>query len=107
MKNEKMPIQHKGRRVLLHLVEKVEHELQKLIVDKQIIHLEKCPDDLFISPVVITVKKDKSIKIALDSKQLNKAIHKNKYQMQRIDHLTDSLAMQIASNKNKEGPWWF
>ena len=27
--------------------------------------------------------------------------------MQSIDHLTDSLGMQIASNKNKEGPWWF
>ena len=88
-------------------MEKVEHELKKLIEDKQIIRLEKCSDDLFISPVVITVQNDKSIKIALDSKQLNKAIHKNKYQMQSIDHLTDSLAMQIASNKNKEGPWWF
>ena len=76
MKQEKTPTQHKGRRVPLHLVEKVENELQKLIEDKQIIRLEKCPDDLFISPVVITVKKDKSIKIALDSKELNKAIHK-------------------------------
>ena len=85
----------------------MENELQKLIEDKQIIRLEKCPDDLYISPVVITVKRDKSIKIALDSKELNKAIHKNKYQMQSIDHLTDSLAMQIASNKNNEGPWWF
>ena len=85
----------------------MENELQKLIEDKQIIRLEKCPDDLYISPVVITVKKDKSIKIALDSKELNKAIHKNKYQMQSIEHLTDSLAMQIASNKNNEGPWWF
>ena len=27
--------------------------------------------------------------------------------MQSIDHLTDSLAMQIASDKKKEGPWWF
>ena len=107
MKKEKTPTHHKGRRVTLHLIEKVEHELQKLIEDNQIIHLEKCPDDLFISPVVITVKKDKSIKIALDSKELNKAIHKSKYQMQSIDHLTDSLAMQIASNKKKEGPWWF
>ena len=34
-----MPTQHKGRRVPLHLVEKVEHELQKLIEDKQIIRL--------------------------------------------------------------------
>ena len=107
MKQEKTPTQHKGRRVPLHLVEKVENELQKLIEDKLIIRLEKCPDDLFISPVVITVKKDKSLKIALDSKELNNAIHKNKYQMQSIDHLTDSLAMQIASNKNNEGPWWF
>ena len=91
MKKEKTPTQHKGRRVPLHLVEKVEHELQKLIEDKQIIRLEKCPDDLLISPVVIKVKKEKSIKIALDSKQLNKAIHKYKYQMQSIDHLSESL----------------
>ena len=107
LKKEKTPTQHKGRRVPLHLVEKVENELQKLIEDNQIIRLEKWPDDLFISPVVIMVKKDKSIKIALDTKELNKAIHKNKYQTQSIDHLTDSLAMKITSNKNKEGPWWF
>ena len=44
--------------------------------DKQIIRLEKCPDDVYISPVVITVKKDKSVKLALDSKKLNKAIQK-------------------------------
>ena len=106
MKKEKTPTQHKGRRVPLHLVEKVEMELQKLIDDNQIIRFEKCPDDLLISPVAITVKKDKSIKIALDSKELNEAIHKNKYQMQSIDHLTDSLAMQISANKLNEGPWW-
>ena len=107
MKKEKTPTLHKGRRVPLHRVEKIKHELQKLIEDKQIIRLEKCPDDFFISPVVITFKKDKSIKIALDSKQLNKATHKNKYQLQSIDHLTELLAMQTASNKNKESPCWF
>ena len=80
--------------------------MQQLIDDNQIIRLEKCPDDLFISPVVISVKKDKSIKIALDSKKLNKAIHKNKYQMQSIEHLTDSLAMHISANKSTEGPWF-
>ena len=41
--------------------------------------LEICSDDFYISPIVITVKKDKSIKLALDSKTINKAIHKNKY----------------------------
>ena len=39
-----------------------------------------------MSPVVITVKKDKSVEIALESKELNDAIHKTKYQMQSIDH---------------------
>ena len=63
------PSQHKGRRVPLHLIEKVENELNKLNRDGQIIKLAKRPDDLFISPVVITVKKDKSVKIALDSKK--------------------------------------
>ena len=60
------------------------------------------PQWLFISPVVITVKKDKSVKIALDSKEKNRAIHKNKYQMQSIDHLTESLALHISNNKHNE-----
>ena len=41
LKKEKIPTQHKGRRAHLHLVEKVENELQKLIEDNQIIRLEK------------------------------------------------------------------
>ena len=45
LKKEKTPTQHKGRRVPLHLVEKVEKELPKRIDDNQIIRLEKCPDD--------------------------------------------------------------
>ena len=73
------PTQHKCRRVPLHLLERVEQVLEKLIEDKQIMRLEKCSDEYFISPGVITVKKDKSVKIALDSKKLNDAIHKNKY----------------------------
>ena len=62
------PCQHKGRRVPLHLLDKVEQELQKFIDEKQIIKLDKCSDELFISPVVIKVKKDKTVKIALYSK---------------------------------------
>ena len=85
----------------------MELELKKLIDDGQIIKLEKCPDDLFISPVVITVKKDKSVKIALDSKTLNDAIHKNKYQMQSIDHLIDSVAVYISERRNLPGKYLF
>ena len=97
----------KRRRVPLHLLEKVEIELDKLNQNKQITRLDKCPDDRFVSPVVITVKKDKSVKLALDSKKLNKAIHKNKYQMQSIDHLVDAVAHYSSQRKNSPGIFWF
>ena len=107
MKENFKPIQQKGRRVSLHLLDKVEAELEKLIQDKQIIRLDKCSDEHFISPVVLTVKHDKSVKIALDSKKLNDAIHKNKYQMQSIDHLIDEVANHISERKQNPGQFYF
>ena len=101
------PTQHKGRRVPLHLLERVEQDLEKLIEDKQITRLEKCSDEYFISPVVITVKKDKSVKLALDSKELNDAIHKNKYQMQSIDYLIDAVANYISERSMEQGTLYF
>ena len=97
------PTQQKGRRVPLHFIDKVENELKKLIDDKQIIKLEKRSDEYFLSPVVITVKNDNTIKIALDSKELNDAIHKNKYQMQSINHLKDTISKNKRTKKNKTG----
>ena len=107
MKENFKPVQQNGRRVPLHLLDKVEAELKKLIQDKQIIKLDKCSDEHFISPVVITVKHDKSVKIALDSKKLNDAIHKNKYQMQSIDHLIDEVATYISERKQNPGEFFF
>ena len=102
-KKEFNPTQHKGRRVPLHLTEKVESELRKLIEEKQIKKLTSCSDENFISPVVITFKSDQSITIALDSEILNDAIHKNKFQMQSIDHLMDKTAMKTSELKTTEG----
>ena len=45
---------------------------------------------------MVTVNKDQTIKLALDSKVLNKAIHKNKYQMPNIDTLIESISQQIS-----------
>ena len=107
LKQDISPYQHKGRRVPLHLTEKVDKEIQHLLNTNQIKKLEKCSDLVFISPVVITVKHDQSIKLALDSKLLNDAIDKNKYQMQSIDNLMDSVAKYISDNKNKQGNFLF
>ena len=78
------PIQLKGRRVPLHLLDSVKTELCRLKSEGPIKKLENCDEDRFISPIVITCKKDKSRKLALDSKFINKQIYKNKYQMPNI-----------------------
>ena len=67
--------------------------------------LENCDEDRFISPIVIICKKDKSIKLALDSKFLNKQIYKNKYQMPNIHELVDNVVPQISNNS--AGEVWF
>ena len=47
------------------------------------------------------MKKDKSIKLAMDSKTINKAIHKNKYQMHNIDCLMDNIAQKINQSSDE------
>ena len=71
----------KERKVPIYLQPKVKIELEKLLNERHIEKLTNCSDQFFISPIVITLKKDQSIKIAIDSKILNKDIHKNKYHL--------------------------
>ena len=87
----------KGRRISINLHEKVNIELKKLLDGKHIIKLSSCPANYFISPIVVTVKNDQTIKLALDSKVLNKAIHMNKFKMPNIDTLIDSISQQISA----------
>ena len=90
-----VPIQQKGRRIPVHLQERVEGELNKLMDQNHIIKLDKCLDQQFISPIVITVKKDQKVKFALDSKKINKFIHKHKYQMPNFELLLDNIAQVV------------
>ena len=87
----------KGRRIPINLQDKVNAELRKLLAEKHIIKVSSCPNNYYISPIVVTVKKDQTIKLALDSKVLNKSIHKNKYQMPNIDTLIESISQQISA----------
>ena len=91
-----IPIQQKGRQI------PVEGELNKLLNQNHIIKLDKCSDQQFISPNVITVKKDQRVKLALDSKKINKYIHKNKYQMPNIELLLDNIAQVLKSDKSQQ-----
>ena len=98
--------QQKGRRVPINLLDKVSDELKKLEEQGHIEKLQKCSDKNFISTIVITVKKDKSVKLALDSKILNKAIHKNKYQMPNIYSLIDSISQHINNSNHGENVYF-
>ena len=91
------PRHQKRRRIPINLQDKVNIELKKSLDEKHIIKHSSCPDKYFISPIVVTVKKDQTIKLKLDSKVLNKAIHKNKYQMPNIDTLIESISQQISA----------
>ena len=94
--NDFQPRHQKGGRIPVNLQEKVNNKLKKLLDEKYIIKFSNCPNNYFISPIVVTVKKDQIIKLALDSKSLNKAIHKNRYQMPPyIDTLIESIFQQI------------
>ena len=100
------PLHQKGRRVSINLLDKVSDELKKLSEQGHIEKLQERSDENFISPIVITVKKDQSVKLALDSKVLNKAIHKNKHQMPNIDSLIDSISQHINDSNHGDNVYF-
>ena len=68
------PIQQKARSIPYQLQQDGKNELDRLIKSGHLERLETIEEDCFVSPVVITVKKDKTLKkIALDAKKLNES----------------------------------
>ena len=93
-------IQQKGRPIPIHLQESVGKEINKL---KESGHLEKATgidENCFVSPAVITVKKDKSVKIALDSRKLNDISIKRKAQMPNMEELISRVSRKISDGNN-------
>ena len=99
------PIQEKIRRIPIHIQDKIQAELDKLLAEGHIEKLDKCTSDCFIAPIVITVKKDNSIKLALDAKPINRHLYKNKYQMPNVDELIDGVSQIITATS--EGSLYF
>ena len=60
---------------------------------------------MFIQPTVITVKKEKSAKIALDARALSESVAKDKYQMPNLDNLIDLIAEKLVEKKTGEA--WY
>ena len=92
------PLQEKGRRTPIHIQDKVQSELTKLLSEGHIKILNKCTSDCSIAPIVITVKKDDSIKLALDATPNNRQLYNNKYQMPNVDELLDGGHQIVTAN---------
>ena len=102
LKPDVKPVQQKARPIPLHLQDAVENEIQKLIKSGHIEKLEEVPEDTFISPAVITVKKDKSVKIAIDSRKLNESCIKRRPNMPNMEDLINRISTEISKNDDDE-----
>ena len=91
------PIQEQGRRILIHVQGKVENEIEKLLLEGHIQRLDKRTSDCFIAPIVITVKKDDSMKLALDTKPISRQLYKNNYQMPNVEELLDGVSQIVTA----------
>ena len=65
------PIQEKGRRIPIHIQDKVEKEIEKILTEGHITKLYKCTSGCFIAPIRLTVKKRRLDKIG-DRRKINK-----------------------------------
>ena len=90
------PIQVKGKQIPIHLLPKVKLCLDQLLRDGHIEKFSRRPEGCFISLIVITAKRDGSIKLASNSKLLNKQVFWNRYQMPNLFELIDYVAVTIS-----------
>ena len=100
LKPDHKPVQQKGRRIPIHLQPAVNREINKLINSGHLIRANDIQQTQFISPTVITVKKDNSVKIAMDARILNDNTIKRKAQMPNLEELLGQVSLSITKNEN-------
>ena len=102
LKEDARLIQQKGRPIPIHLQQSVGKEINKLIKQGHIEKANNIDENCFVSPAVITVKKDKSVKIALDSRKLNEITIKRKAQMPNMEELISRISRKVADGPADE-----
>ena len=94
-----LPVKQKARPVPLHLQEDVGKKLEKLFRTGHLRKTNDVDDDCFVSPVVITIKSDKSVKIALDSRKLNDSCIKMRPHMPNMEELLNQVSVEITRDR--------
>ena len=101
LKKDAKPIQQKGRPVPIHFQKIVKKELEKLIEKGHLEKADETTENCFVSPAVITIKKDKTVKIALDSRKLNESCIKGKATMPNMEELISQISAKITQNNGE------
>ena len=82
----------------------MKNELDRPINSGHLERLKTIEEDCFVSPVVIIVKKDKTVKIALDARKLNESCVKKKPHMPIMEELLNQISVDLS--KNDHDPIW-
>ena len=98
LKEDARLIQQKGRQIPIYLQQSVEKEINKLMKQGHIEKANNIDENCFVSPAVITVKKDKSIEIALDSRKFNEITIKRKAKWPNMEELISRISRKIADS---------
>ena len=64
--------------------------------------VKQVDEDCFVSTIVITVKNDISVEIALDSRKLNDSCIKVQPHMPNMEELLNQISVEITKDRTKE-----
>ena len=95
-------VKHKAGTIPLHLQEAVGKEIQKLTESGHLQKVKHVDEDCFVSPVVITVKSDETVKMAFDSRQLNDSCTKFGPYMPNMKELLNHISVEKTKDRTKE-----
>ena len=92
MKNTEEEIQP----IPYHLKQHVKNELDRLMKFGHFVKLELIEADCFVSSVKITVKKDKTVKIALDASKLNENCWQKRPHLPNMEELLNQMSAELS-----------
>ena len=87
--------------MLIHFQKTVKKELEKLIESGHLEKADKTTEYCFVSPAVITIKQDKSVDVALDSRKLNEACVNRKAAMPNMEELISKISAEITRSSGE------
>ena len=97
-------IQQKARLIPYQLQQGVKNEFDRLIKSGHRERLETIEEDCFVSPVVVTVKNVKTVKIAMDLRKLNESCVKKGPHMPTMEELRNEISAELSINDHD--PIW-